>query len=112
MPHITEEDLKFDNLNKVIDGFLCPYINGSESFGWEKPLLSDESLDLIEVWNAKKYNEGLFPIDNAAKLHSTWYFNYLIDLIDLKIAGETDLKYVHISAHGGTISGFMAGVET
>jgi len=55
----------------VLDGFLCAYTNGSESNGWKRPELSDESIRLIEIWNSKKYNEGCFPIDNAAKLHST-----------------------------------------
>lgn len=66
----------------------------------------------MEVWNAKKYNEGCFPIDEAAQLHSTTYFNYLIEAFERKLNESLDYKYIHFSAHGGTISGFMAGIET
>ena len=37
IPTISEEDLLFENVNKVIDGFLCPLVNGSESDGWQRP---------------------------------------------------------------------------
>jgi len=66
----------------------------------------------MEVWNSKKYNEGCFPIDEAARLHSTVYFNYLIDTFEGKLNGSLAYKYIHLSAHGGTVTGFMAGIET
>jgi len=44
MPEVKEEDLRFENINKVIDGYLCALVNGSESNGWKRPVLSEESI--------------------------------------------------------------------
>lgn len=68
---------------------------------------------------AKKYHEIKLPQDRSrylGKLHSTTFFQYLIDRIEGHLLEpdnnfEQNLRLVLLFAHGGTISGFMTGID-